>query len=205
MTARGGVVLVSEVGGVDDVLRGYAAKLEAGGWVVAMPDLWAGKRPDGDVEAVITALSDFDALGAIGAARDSLPAPRFVMGFCLGGLYARMAACTLQGFSGAVEFYGRIVYPTITPKKPAQPLDLLPGLSCPYQGHFGDADPIAPPEHVDELERRLMRSRFASQVFRYPGRGHAFLNTDRPTWDEGAARTAWARAEHFLDHLGMVR
>jgi carboxymethylenebutenolidase len=112
-----------------------------------------------------------------------------------------MAACTVPGFAGAVEFYGRIVYAAITPNKPAQPLDLLLGLSCPLQCHFGEADPVCPPEHVDALERRLAGAPRAAQVHRYPGCGHAFLNPTRPTWNPEAAELAWARALHFLDHL----
>lgn len=207
--ARGGVVLIPEVFGVDEVLREWAGRLADVGYVVALPDLWwrqGGPPPLGtpdEIAAAVASLADFDALADVAAARDALPCglPRFVMGFCVGGLYARMSACVVPGFRGAVEFYGRIVYPTITPRKPAQPLDLLLGLSCPLQCHYGEEDPVAPLEHVSRLEERLAGLPHFASVFTYPGCGHAFLNRTRPTWNPAAARTAWARAVSFLDHL----
>ncbi|MFZ5482099.1 MAG: dienelactone hydrolase family protein [Myxococcota bacterium] len=208
---RGGVVLVSEVWGVNDDLRAWAGRLADAGFDVAMPDLWwrTGRPPLGSPEQIreaVAGLADYPALADVATARDRLDAtrPRFVMGFCMGGLYARMAACALPGLAGAVEFYGRIVYPTITPQKPAQPLDLLPGLSCPLQCHFGDADPVAPPEHVDQLEQRLAVAPRAAQVLRYPGCGHAFMNRGGPHWSPDAAELAFARACHFLGHLAAA-
>jgi carboxymethylenebutenolidase len=205
---RAGVVLVSEVGGIDPVLRDYAARLVAEGWFVAMPDLWwrTGRPTLGTSErvaAAVAALADHEALADIAAARSVLPPglPTFVLGFCVGGLYARMAGCALVGLAGVVEFYGRIVYPTITATKPVQPLDLLPGLGCPIQCHFGSEDPVAPQAHVDELERRLATRPRASQVFRYPGCTHAFMNPERPGWDPAAARLAWQRAVNFIEHF----
>lgn len=208
-TPRGAVVLVPDVGGVDDTLRDAAERLAGLGWDVAVPDLWwrtGGPPPpadDDDGEAAEALVADYDALADIAAARDALPPerPRFLVGFGLGGLYARMAACVVFGFSGAVEFYGRIVYPTITPRKPAQPLDLLPGLSCPLQCHFGEDDPVAPLAHVAQLEERLAGLSQPTMVFTYPGCAHGFLDPRRPGWDQEAARTAWARAVSFLDHL----
>jgi len=205
---RGGVVLVSEVFGIDEALRDYAARLAQEGWTVVLPDLWwrSGPPPAGGPEAVkdaLARLADHEALADVAAARSFLPTglPQFLMGFCVGGLYARMAACVLPGVAGVVEFYGRVVYPTLSPAKPTQPLDLLPGLRCPYQGHYGSLDPVAPAAHVAELERRLAARSVASQVFLYPGLGHAFMNPGRPTWEPEAACTAWGRALTFLEQV----
>lgn len=208
---RGGVVLIGEVSGVDAVLRGYARRLVDEGYTVAMPDLWwrRGRPPLCGPEAVSAAVAqlvDSEALIDVGAARTCLPAgrPVFVMGFCVGGLYARLAACTQVGLAGAVEFYGRVVYPAVSAAKPAQPLDFLPGLGCPIQCHYGVDDPICPPAHVDELERRLALRPHPFQVCRYPGCGHAFLNPERPGWQPEAAATAWGRARTFLDQLASA-
>lgn len=206
---RGGVVLVCEVAGIDAALRDYARRLATEGWSVAMPDLWWRRgRPPVDtseaIHAAVAALPDHEALADIQAARAALPAglPQFVVGFCVGGLYARMAGCTQLGLAGVVEFYGRIVYPSISAAKPVQPLDLLPGLSCPIQSHFGTHDAVAPEAHIDELERRLRARTTPSQVFRYEGCRHAFMNPDRPAWAPDEACTAWGRALTFLEQVG---
>jgi carboxymethylenebutenolidase len=140
----------------------------------------------------------------VAAARDAL-GPREgigVLGFCLGGLYARLAAAMVPGLHVAVEFYGRIVYPTLTTQHAVQPLDLLPGRACPLQCHFGELDTVAPPAHVDELERRLASQAHPARVHRYAGCGHGFLDPRAPAWNEAAATLAWARALRWLEeHL----
>lgn len=203
---RGSVVLISEVLGVDEALRGYAAKMVAQGYDVVMPDLWWRTGPpdfsgEGAVQRAVERIVDAEAMSDVRAALETLEAPRFLMGFCLGGLYARMGACTLPRLAGTVEFYGRVVYPGTTPAKPVQPLDFLPGLGCPLQCHFGDLDTVAPPRHVDLLEERLAGRRFAAQVFRYAGCGHAFMNPSRAAYRPVPAELAWSRGVKFLGEL----
>ncbi|MSQ02497.1 MAG: hypothetical protein EXR71_11505 [Myxococcales bacterium] len=206
---RGGVVLVPELWGVDASLTGWAQKLAAEGFVVVIVDLWArhGGPPPLDtpeeIQDAVARLDDGCALRDIAAAAARLPPgrPRVVLGFCVGGLYARLASAAVPGFSAAVEFYGRIVYPTLTPQKPAQPLDMLPGRTCPLLCHFADDDPIAPAHHVDEFQRRLANQAIPSLVYRYPGVGHAFMNQARPGYRAETSALAWARTLRFLDEI----
>ena len=170
---RGGVVLLP-----DSDLR---AVLEQAGFEVVVPDL-GGDPTDPEVIRLLT------------AARDLLPAgPRFVVGTGNGGLYARIAACAVLGLAGAVSFGGRISYAGVNIRQPIQPMDLLPGLSCPLQCHFEADDPAAPAAHVDELERRLAGTSRPWQLFRYGAR------TDEDQ------RTARGRACSFLLHLAAER
>lgn len=211
---RGGVVLVSEVCGVDDTLRTFARRLAGEGYVVTLPDLWwRTTRPDahapgaapGGASALVEALVDTEAVADVRVALNELPRdlPRFVIGFCIGGMYARMASCTLPGLAGVIEFYGRVVYAGTSVNHPVQPLDLAPGLACPIQCHFGSEDTVAPPSHVDLLEERLKRPRAgatpAVQVFQYAGCGHGFMNPARAGYRHDAAELAWSRALRFLD------
>lgn len=209
--AAAGVVLVPGVGGLDEPLRDYARSLRALGYDVAVPDLWwRHARPPTDTPearpAALEQLVDSEALRDVQAALSclALDAPRFVVGFSAGGLYARLAACTTLGLCGAVDFYGRIVYRRVSPAHPAQPLDFLPGLACPLQCHFGTQDPVSPVEQVDELERRLTGRGQPFQVFRYPGCGHGFLNRERPGWCAEEAATAWGRALNFIEQLAAA-
>jgi dienelactone hydrolase len=208
--AAAGVVLVPGAAGIDERMRRYASVLAARGFDVAMPARWwrdpEGAPPMGDADqiaAAIARIADFDALADLGAARDLLPPgrPRFVLGFGVGGLHARMAACVVPGFAGAVDWGGRIVYAAMTRQKPAQPLDLLPGLACPLLCHFGEADPGTPPAQVEELRRRLAECRVATIVFTYAGCGDADADALGPPWEADSAALAWARTESFLDHL----
>lgn len=200
-SASVGVVLLGDGADGEEALRMYAARLVSRGCRVVMPDLWW--RVLSSTQNV--GLSDPEALRDVAAARSLLgvspPSRCFVMGFGLGGPLARMSACALPGFAGAVVFQGRIQYPAIDIARPLQPLDLLPGLSCPLQCHFGGADPATPPAHVDELERRLALRSQPTQVFRYPRCGSAFLDPGAESFCAPEADTAWARACNFLDQL----
>ncbi len=205
-----GVVLCPEVRGIDANIEDYASRLVDEGYRVAVVDPWArhgGVPPLDTPEAIHAAVARIDdglALADVGFARACLGdvAGAAVVGFCLGGLHARLAAACVPGLDVAVEFYGRIVYPTLTPEKPVQPLDLLPGRRAALLCHFGSDDPVAPPAHVDELERRLASQPIPARVHRYPGCGHGFANPASPSWNAGAAALAWARSLRWLDeHL----
>ncbi|MDP2306608.1 MAG: dienelactone hydrolase family protein [Pseudomonadota bacterium] len=186
--ARGGVVLVVD----DDAsVAPILQPLVSLGFVVVVPDLAWRHGPAG--------LSDPEVIQDLVAARNLLPAgARFVVGTASGGLYARVAACAVLGLAGAVSFGGRISYAGVNARHPIQPMDLLPGLSCPLQCHFEADDPAAPAAHVDELERRLAGTSQPWQVFRYGPRSDAHAA-------EAETRTAWGRASSFLLHLAAER
>lgn len=207
--ARGEVLLLCDLDGVEALRPFSEALVAAGGWSVSMPHPWwrLGSGAPSTRAAAAAAEAerpDHEALADVVAVRRlwTPGLPGFVVGFGMGGLTARLAACTQVGLAGVVEFYGRVVHPVITTARPAQPLDLLPGLGCPIQGHFGTADRTVPEAHVDELERRLRLRPVPSQVFRYAGAGHGFM-TEPPPGEDGAARvrTAWGRVDNFFEQL----
>lgn len=202
--ASTGIVLLPEIFGLHAGVLDYAERLASEHRVLVI-DLWAGQQlPALDTPAAISfavaSIDDGRIMRDVAAAKLILGNVRSaVVGFCLGGLYARMASAVVPGFSAAVEFYGRIIYPTLSEQKPIQPLDLLFGRTCPLQCHFGSADPIAPLSHIDELEARLASQLSPARVFRYSGCGHGFMNAHRPNWNAEAAQLAWSRTERFLD------
>lgn len=204
---RGGVVVMPDARGLEPGLEPWVARLHRAGWSVALLDPWSStggppEAPD-PWEAAWAAIADLEVIADAGAARLQLPAalPRFVLGFGAGGLHARLCACIAgAGWTGAVEFHGRIVHGTLGPSRPAQPLDLLPGLGCPILSHFGETDPRVPIGHVERLREGLERQRATALVHRYPNAGARFMFEDGAPGREAAA-LAWARTEAFLDHL----
>lgn len=207
-----GVVVMAEAGGIDEAVLGWAGRLCDAGYAVAMPDPWwrrsgRGEGPSPSAQAEEGSVVDAETMADVADGRDLVRggdlagagAPVAVLGFGMGGLAARLAACSVPGLFAAVEFYGRIAYPTLTAAKPVQPLDLLPGLACPLQCHFGEEDEVVPRARLAELEARARRAPRAVQVLRYPAAGHAFMNPARPSWDPARAELAWSRALAFLD------
>jgi carboxymethylenebutenolidase len=130
-----------------------------------------------------------------------------VTGFCMGGQYALMAACTVARLAACVSWYGMLRYAETDDSKPADALTLAPRLGCPYLGLFGGDDPLIPRADVEELRAILARHGKTFEIRVYPGAGHAFFNHTRPdAYRPDAAADAWPRAVAFLRrHLLVAR
>jgi carboxymethylenebutenolidase len=208
-----GVVMIHDVWGLAEHTRDMAGRLAGEGFAVLAVDLY---RRKGVVEirdpgAWIRGLADAQVLADVQAAADLLAQGAAagcrvgVTGFCMGGMYAILAAGSCQGLAAAVPFYGMLSYAgaLLEGKQGRAPLDAVADLRCPLLGFFGQEDPYIPLEEVELLEERLRAVDVASEVVVYPGAGHAFMNDTRPdAYRPAAAADAWARSVRFFhDHL----
>src|SRR6185295_9751714 len=118
-----------------------------------------------------------------------------ITGFCMGGQYALMAACTVPGLAACVSWYGMLRYAETDAVKPASPLDLAPRLACPYLGLFGADDALIPVPDVEELRAILAAAGKTFEIEVYAGAGHGFFNDERPDmYRPAVAAVAWPRA-----------
>jgi carboxymethylenebutenolidase len=199
-----GVVVIPDVWGLSDLYRGIARRLAADGFAALAIDPYrkTGKGEITDPLAWIRTLSDPVILETIQEAIDALAAPKVgVMGFCMGGQYALLAACSCRGLSGCVSFYGMVRYDSgLDPtRKPRSPLDAIADLRCPLLGLYGDEDQFISVADVEELRRRLASTGKPFDVRVYPGAGHAFMNDTRPAaYRPEAADDAWRRMLAFF-------
>ena len=211
-----GVVVIPDVWGLSDHTRDIAGASRGEGFAALALDVYrkTGRPSLADPAAAlawIRELSDPLVLETVQEGIDALAkqvAGRKVglIGFCMGGQYAWLAACACRGLSAVAPFYGMLRYePGLDPKKkPRAPLDAVASLTCPALGLYGEEDAIIPNADVDELEVRLARQRQPSEIVRYAGAGHAFLNDTRPAlYRPEAATDAWRRLLAFLrERLG---
>jgi carboxymethylenebutenolidase len=160
-------------------------------WIAALPD----GRVLGDLNGAVCCL---------GAQPDVRADAIGITGFCMGGQYALMAACSDTQLAACVSWYGMLRYAERNALKPASPLDLAQQLHCPYLGLFGAEDAIIPPADVEELRATLARADKSFAIHIYAGAGHAFFNDTRPdAYRPEAAADAFPRAVRFLhEHLG---
>jgi carboxymethylenebutenolidase len=206
-----GLVIVPDVRGLTEHYRDIARRFAGEGFFALAVDLYSREgAPDlPDLDAIfawIRQLPDPRVLGDLGAAvqylatRADVRADRIgITGYCLGGQYALMAACSVPGLAACVSWYGMLRYAEHDERKPVSPLELAPRLGCPYLGLFGAEDALIPNADVDELRAILARAGKTFTIQSYAGAGHAFFNDTRPdAYRPEAAADAWPRAVAFL-------
>ena len=214
---RGGVVVIHHMPGYDRATKEITRRFAELGYDAVMPNLYwregPGAAPD-DAAAAARAqggVPDERLVGDVGGGAEllrSLPSSNGkvgVIGYCSGGRQSVLAACHLD-LDAAVDCYGAFVTgepPEGFPLQIGNLVDQLPDLRPPLLGLFGNDDQYPSPEQVDELEEILTRLGKAHEFHRYDGAGHAFFNTDRPSYRPEAAADGWERITTFFNtHLG---
>jgi carboxymethylenebutenolidase len=210
-----GIIIIHDVRGLTDHYRDIARRFASEGFFALAIDLYSREgAPDlPDVAAAFTwmrqlsdrrVLADLDSAVRFLSIRPEVRARSIgITGFCMGGQYALMAACSLANLEACVSFYGMLRYAEKSELKPHSPLDLASGLCCPFLGLFGEDDALIPRADIKELEGILKRGGRTFQTKTYRGAGHAFFNDARPdVYRPEAAKDAWTRAvEFFRAHL----
>jgi len=110
-----------------------------------------------------------------------------VIGFCMGGRLSGTLATTGAELAAASIFYG-----------PIPPLDGVPDIRCPMEGHYGSADPSVT-SRVPQLDAAMKAAGKDFTYFVYEGAPHAFHNDTRPSYTADAAELSWARTLEFLN------
>lgn len=206
-----GVVMLHEAFGVDDVMRRQARRLASSGYVVLLPDLFSQGGPRRCLVATFRALTkgqgrafaDIEASRQLLLARPDCSGRVGVIGFCMGGGFALLAAT--RDFDVSAPNYG------VLPRD----LDRAVSGACPVVASYGGRDRMLRGA-AGKLEQALERAGVPHDVREYPSAGHSFLNDSEagPGWirplmrvsgagpEPESARDAWARIEAFFaEHL----
>lgn len=190
-TARGGVVVVQEIFGVNRHIRAVADQYAAAGYLALAPALFDRVQRDADVPytdarrglGFVEALPADSALTDVAAAADRVRSAGKVgvVGYCWGGLQAYLAAGALN-IDAAVAYYGGGI---------DRHLDRKP--KVPVLFHFGDQDAHIPPSAVARIRAAWPQGTY----FLYPAQ-HGFNCTDRASYDAACAKLAFERSLDFL-------
>jgi len=192
--ARGAVVVLQEIFGVNSHIRAVCDRLAAAGYVAVAPALFdrfvrnfeTGYSPE-EVAAARKYLQNLDWDALIRDTEAAVAAVRpvgsvAVVGFCLGGSLAYLAALRIDGLAAAVGYYGGQV---------ARYADEKP--RCPVQLHFGETDHSIPLSDVETVRAK----RPETPVYIYPA-GHGFNCDERAAFHAPSAAMAWSRTLGFL-------
>ncbi len=204
---RPGMVLLSGMGGATWVQREITRRYARAGFVALSPDFMGGELPN-DRTIRLQAKNSLDVSAAVdkiigGAAfLHSLPwvgpeARIGIMGFCLGGGLALLAAARSDAFSAGV-IYHQSLFPD--PRE-------LEGIDCELQCHYGTEDHSTPRVEVDAFTAALDRLGKSYHCHWYEGQGHSFAqitpDADVSEAQRAASDLSYERSFEFLhDRLG---
>jgi carboxymethylenebutenolidase len=192
---RGGLVVVQEIFGVNAHIRSVADGFAADGYLAIAPAIFDRAEPGFDVGyepetmargvalagKVSREVIQLDVAAAIAAAGGGGKVG--IVGYCLGGTVAWVAAALTPGLSAAVGYYGGGV-PGLNDLKPRVPTML----------HFGEKDQHIPLAGV----RQVAAAHPDTQVFTYPTGGHAFNRYGNAAYDAPSATLARQRTMAFF-------
>jgi carboxymethylenebutenolidase len=188
--AKGGIVVIQEIFGVNHHIRAVCDRMAAEGYAAVAPalfdrqvkDFQSGYSPEA---RKFVANPDWNAmLHDTQAAIDELKAPVAIMGFCMGGTIAFLAACRLNGLAAAVCYYGGQI---------AKNADEKP--KVPTLMHFGEKDASIPMSDVEMVKKKRGAD---CEIYVYPDAQHGFHCDERGSFHEPSAKLAWQRSMAFL-------
>jgi carboxymethylenebutenolidase len=197
---RAGLVIVQEIFGVNSHIKRVCDGFAADGYVALAPAIFErvepgfaiGYKPE-DIErgrAVRMKIPLEDMVKDLRAGVKALTADKLkvgVVGYCLGGTLAWLAATRIDGVACAVGYYGGGVADAANERP-----------RCPVLLHFGETDQSIPKEHHE----RMRAAHPALPMHIYPA-GHGFNCDERASYHEPSAVLARSRTLEFLRrHLG---
>jgi carboxymethylenebutenolidase len=194
-TPKGGMIVIQEIFGVNHHIRAMCDRLAALGYAAIAPavfdrfarDFECGYTPDeiANARSYLGNLNWDHMIHDMTAAKNELKGvgPVGVIGFCMGGTAAFLAATRIPGLSAAVAYYGGAIL-KFAEEQP----------KCPLQMHFGEKDEGIPLATVEEIRKKQPQA----EVYVYEGAPHGFNCDEREAYRKDAADLAWSRTQQFL-------
>ncbi len=204
------VVVIHEIFGLSDWVRGVADQLAEAGYIAIAPDLLSGSAPGGGgtaelgggdaVRKVISALppdqitADLNAVVAYVSKLQAANGKVAVAGFCWGGSQTFRFATNNKDIKAAFAFYG---------SGPDQEADLA-RIACPIHGFYAenDARVNATIAKSTDLMKKVGKT---FEPVTYAGAGHGFMRAgeapDANAANKKAREDAWKRWKDLLKKI----
>jgi len=194
-TPKGGIVVIQEIFGVNHHIRAMCDRFAGIGYAAIAPqvfdrfarDFESGYSPDeiAHARSLIGNLNFDLMMKDIEASVGNLKSvgPIGIVGYCMGGTAAFLAACRVNGLSTAVAYYGGMI-DKFADEKPKRPVQM----------HFGEKDEGIPLSTVEDIKEKQPQA----EVYTYPGAPHGFACDERASFRQESADLAWQRTTAFL-------
>ncbi len=203
---KAAVVAVQEIFGVNQVMRGKADWLARQGFLAIAPDLFwriepgieLTDRTDAEWKQALSYMNQLDKNAAVKDVQASLTWARGqgvnkagVMGYCMGGYIAFLAACRTDT-DATVAYHGGGIHTA---------LDEAGNIKKPLMLHNPMKDSFIPTEALNTI-REALKSNPLVTVHEYAEQDHAFTREGGAHYDEAAKQLADTRTIAFFNrHL----
>ena len=206
-----GVIVIMEAFGMVEHIEDVARRLAEEGYIALAPDMYTreGSPDPTNMEQVMQkmfSVPDAQTIADLEGAAiylKNLPDSNGKVGnigFCSGGRYVLVSACNSANLDAAIDSAGGfIIEDEQTPQRPVSPIDMVPNLSCPLLGLFGEEDANPSPAHAARLQEELDKHGKTYEFRMYPNAGHAFFADYRPSYRPVAAQDMWHRVLVFYE------
>lgn len=193
-----GIVLCQEIFGVNEAMRAKADFLAEEGYTVLVPDLFwrtaanieLGYTPE-DFEKALALYQNFDENLGVEDIKECLAflqnleecdqsVGQAVVGYCLGGKLAYLAACRIPELAVAVSYYGVGI---------ENQLDELSNVKAKLVIHLAALDQFTPPDVQANIATAAVQFKHIS-VNVYPQVDHAFARPNSPHYHKTSAKFA---------------
>ena len=196
--ARGSIVVIQEIFGVNAHIREVADGFAANGYIALAPAIYDRVEPDFEVGYTpddmtrgrdVRAEAGWDGpMSDIAAAVKALDGKIGTVGYCWGGTLSFLAGTRIEGVACSVVYYGGQIIPYKDEKA-----------NCPVLMHFGDLDQSIPMADVDAIRA----AQPDAGIHVYEGADHGFNCDHRGTHEPNAQKLARERTMAFYaEHLG---
>jgi carboxymethylenebutenolidase len=205
---RGAVVVIQEIFGVNEGVRGKCAWLAREGYLAIAPDLFWRIEPgveltdktEGEWKRAFELMNAFDQTSGVADIQRTIDHVRNgekiakvgAVGYCLGGLLAYLTACRTNA-DAAVGYYGVSI---------DQKLGEAANLATPLMLHIAQKDQFVKKEAQDAIIAGLSAKPNVT-IHAYAEQDHAFTRVGGAHYDAHAAELADARTVAFFrQHIG---
>ena len=207
-----GLVVAMEAFGVNSHIKEVCRRFAREGYAVLAPDFYhrtgrmltyayddpkrrepfSALTNDGIEADVNAALAHLSGLSEVDAGRVG------IIGFCVGGFMAFLAACRTD-VATAVCFYGGGIVNRREGLKLEPLLTEAARIKVPVLCLFGENDASIPMAEVEAIRNRLKMQPREHEVVVYPGAEHGFFCDERGSFKPDAAADAWRRTVRWLE------
>ena len=202
------IIVIQEIFGVNEHIRDITERFAREGYIAIAPAIYQRQAPGfevgygeedvklgrqykvqtqaseliSDIQATINYLYTLPEVKKEGVG---------TIGFCFGGHVVYLAS-TLNDVAATASFYGAQIA-TMCPGEEEATIARTKDIKGTLYAFFGTEDPLIPNEQTKLIEQELQQHNIPHRVFRYEGATHGFMCDRRQSYNETAAKDAWAK------------